>query len=337
MLLTITRTLRTWFAPTLSALLSPSLPFSLRWRLLLLLQPLNLIAYSIQSLPYLFSRPFTAEYLTLPSNRTVRILVFHPAPNPNGKPRPLHLDIHGGSFLGGLPETNAAFCARLARETGAVVVATTYRFAPVHPFPAAIDDVDAVLAHLRRHAVEKYGADPDLVTVSGDSAGGNLALAAARSVPAGVVKASVTFYAAVNLELGPGEKPGLEGGDPLRVMYPLFDAYAAAGRGGRDSRLSPYFARLEDLPGGMLFVVPKVDILVREQLELAERLRGEIEQDREGRYEGRRVEVLFVEKGFHGYLGLPSAVVGQELKDQAWDAGVKFIQDAHRQSGWYWP
>ncbi|KAK0719439.1 Alpha/Beta hydrolase protein [Lasiosphaeris hirsuta] len=316
MLLIITRTLRTWFAPTLSALLSPSLPFSLRWRLLLL-QPLNLIAYSIQSLPYLFTRPFTAEYLTLPNRITLRILVFHPARNPSGKPRPLHLDIHGGSFLGGLPETNAPFCARLARETGALVIATTYRFAPVHPFPAAIDDVDAVLAHLRRHAADKYGADPDLITVSGDSAGGNLALATTRSLPAGAVKASVTFYASINLELSPGEKPGLEGGDPLRVI--------------------PYFARLEDLPRRMLLVVPKVDILVREQLEFAERLSGEIERDREGRYEGRRVEVLFVERGFHGYLGLPATVVGQELKDQAWDAGVKFIQDAHRQSGWHWP
>lgn len=106
----------------------------------------------------------------------------------------------------------------------------------MHPFPAAIDDVDAVLAYLRVHAVEKYGADHDLVTVSGDSAGGNPALAASLSAPRGVVKASVTFYAAVNLQLKPWEKPpGLPPSagvarkpvkDPMAFLLPLFDSYA---------------------------------------------------------------------------------------------------------------
>ncbi|KAK3319108.1 lipase/esterase [Apodospora peruviana] len=344
MILTVAPTLRTWFAPAIDAIFAPGLPFSYRWRLLVL-QPLSLITYSIQALPWVFRRscPFKAEYITVAPGRTLRILVFNKTKSSKTGLRPLHLDIHGGSFLGGLPESNAHFCARLAEETGAAVFATSYRYAPVHPFPAAIDDVDVVLAYLRQHVAAKYGADPDLVTVSGDSAGGNLALATSLSVKPGVVKASVTFYASINLHLSPGEKPPpqLPKGkkDPMRFLYPLFDSYAAKAKkdDGNNQRLSPYFADLKDLPGDMLLVVPGIDLVVREQLGFVERLRGEIERDTEGRYKGRRVEALFVEKGFHGYLGLPSVIVGQELKDQAWDAGVRFIQDAHRKSGWRWP
>jgi acetyl esterase/lipase len=111
--------------------------------------------------------------------------------------------LYGGAFVGGLPEANAPFYDRLARETGAVVVSTTYRLVPAYPFPAAIDDVDAVLAYLRAYTVERYGADPDLVTVSGYSAGGNLALEMTLSALRGTVKANVTFYTAVDLRLKP--------------------------------------------------------------------------------------------------------------------------------------
>ncbi|KAK1826964.1 Alpha/Beta hydrolase protein [Podospora conica] len=347
MIVTIARTLRAWLSPAIDALFARNLPFSYRWRLLAL-QPISLLAYSIASLPWLFSRTFRAEYLPISPNRTLRVLVFDPPQSKKQNTlRPLHLDVHGGAFIGGLPEANAHFCARLARDTGAIVFSTTYRFAPVHPFPAAIDDVDAVLAYLRAHAVEKYGADPNLVTVSGDSAGGNLALAASLSAPRGVVKASVTFYAAVNLQLKPWEKPqGLPPPvgsvapkpvkDPMTFLLPLFDSYAgpAREREMRNPRMSPFLWQVEDLPRDMLLVVPTIDILVKEQLEFVVRLKGELEACMEG--EDRRVEALYVEKGFHGYLGVPSPVVPQEIKDEAWNAGVKFIRDAHRKNGWRW-
>lgn len=311
MILTLARTLRAWFSPTIDALFTRNLPFSYRWRLLAL-QPISLLTYSIASIPWIFSRTFRTEYLPISTDRTLRVLVFdNQQPKKlQSKHRPLHLDMHGGSFIGGLPEANASFCTRLASETGAIVFSTTCRLAPVHPFPAAIDDVDAVLAYLRAHAVENYGADPDLVTVSGDSAGGNLALAASLSAPRGVVKASVTFYAAVNLQLKPWEKPqGLPPSawgvaakpvkDPMAFLLPLFDSYAGPVREREmgNPRTSPFLRRVEDLPRDILLVVPALDILVKEQLEFVERLRGELGG------ESRRVETLYVEKGFHGYLG----------------------------------
>jgi acetyl esterase/lipase len=219
--------------------------------------------------------------------------------------RPLHLDVHGGGFIGGLPESDAAFCARLARETGAVVISTTYRYAPKHTFPAAIDDVDAVVAYLRQHAGERYNADPSLMTVSGFSAGGNLALATALSVPAGDIKAAVTFYAVVDQRLSPAEKPkpaGFPAKDPLAFLLPLFDSYPAPSRpeNMNNPRLSPIVADIETLPESILMVVPGVDILVHEQLTFIQRLKKEGGRDAKGAE--RRFQTLYDEKGFHGYL-----------------------------------
>lgn len=115
--------------------------------------------------------------------------------------RPLHIDVHAGGFIGGLPEDSAPLCALIAERTGAVVVSLTYRFAPRYPFPAAHDDVADALAWLVNHAEERFGADVDLVTVSGISVGGNLALGATLgakdSTGSNLIKGAVTFYSPV--------------------------------------------------------------------------------------------------------------------------------------------
>ena len=304
MILTVIRTLRSWFGPTIDAIFARNIPFDYRWRLLTF-QPLAFISNCIGVIPYIFSRSYKVEYLPIAPGRSIRALVFDKARQDRAdKLRPLHLNIHGGAFIGGLPENSAPWCARVAQETGAVVVSTEYRTAPRHTFPAAHDDVDAVLAYLRKNAVAKYGANPDLITVSGDSAGGNLALATAASAP-GAVKASVTFYAAINLQLPPWEKPkpaNFPQKDPLAVLLPLYDSYPGPVRHREinNPRMSPYLAKLEALPENMLLVIAAIDIVVHEQLTFAERLKNEIARD--PKHAGRRVETLYVEKAFHGYL-----------------------------------
>lgn len=83
-------------------------------------------------------------------------------------------------------------------------MAPHYRLAPRHTFPAAIDDVDDIVKFCIENAERLWGANPKLVTVSGFSAGANLALALCQQdichAPAETaVKASVTFYAPVCL------------------------------------------------------------------------------------------------------------------------------------------
>jgi acetyl esterase len=101
----------------------------------------------------------------------VRMRVF--TPEADG-PRPIMMYFHGGGYVkGGLDETDA-FCRRLARTTGNVVVSVDYRLAPEHPYPAALDDAYQGSLWAYENA-EALGATKDSFSVCGESAGGNLA------------------------------------------------------------------------------------------------------------------------------------------------------------------
>jgi len=98
---------------------------------------------------------------------------------PNGDaPLPVVVFFHGGGFFVGSIETHDAVCRELAARAGWIVVSVEYRLAPEHPFPAAIDDCFAVLQWCASEA-KSFGGDPTRLAVAGDSAGGNLAAAAA--------------------------------------------------------------------------------------------------------------------------------------------------------------
>jgi acetyl esterase/lipase len=315
MIRTVRHVISLLFRPAIDALWrGRHLSWSLRWRLLAY-QPLSvLINILFITAPYVFSRPFEVHYIPIAAGRELRVLVYK-KPHPSDRTgsdraslRPLHVDCHAGGFIGGYPESNAPWCDLVAQRTGAVVISLSYRLAPVDPFPAAPDDVDAAIAWLQANAASRYGADPKLMTVSGASAGGTLALAATQApachAPAETaIKGAVTFYGPVDMRPAPWEKPKLEGfeWDPLAFMQPLYDSYAAPTKAtmGDSPRMNPCLATLETLPPKMLFVVPRMDILPKEILEFVERLQKESEAKGE---ENRKIEYLWLEDLFHGFL-----------------------------------
>ena len=62
------------------------------------------------------------------------------------------------------------------------MVAVEYRLAPEHRFPTAVHDVVHTVRWVRSHAAE-LGIDPNVITLGGGSAGGNLAAAAVVADP----------------------------------------------------------------------------------------------------------------------------------------------------------
>lgn len=94
-------------------------------------------------------------------------------------PSALLVYLHGGGWVVGDLDTHEQPCRFLAREAGLRVLAVAYRRAPEDPFPAAVEDAVAAVRFAIADA-ERLGADPARVAVGGDSAGGNLAAAAAR-------------------------------------------------------------------------------------------------------------------------------------------------------------
>ncbi|PAU83174.1 alpha/beta hydrolase [Halorubrum salipaludis] len=85
---------------------------------------------------------------------------------------------HGGGWTLGTLDSIDGPCRELATRADAVVVSVDYRLAPEHPFPAAVDEAAAAVAWVARNAAA-LGGDPGRLGVSGTSAGGTLALAAA--------------------------------------------------------------------------------------------------------------------------------------------------------------
>ena len=79
---------------------------------------------------------------------------------------------HGGGYSTGSSLYARTLTAKLASCTAMEVLSFDYRLAPEHPYPAALEDAMKVWDYLMRVG---YGARDVILT--GDSAGGNLALA----------------------------------------------------------------------------------------------------------------------------------------------------------------
>ena len=89
-------------------------------------------------------------------------------------PAPALVYFHGGGWVIGDLETHDVLCRDLARLSGYTVIAVDYRLAPEAVFPAAVDDANAAVDWVFKHAAE-LNIHPDHIAVGGDSAGGNLA------------------------------------------------------------------------------------------------------------------------------------------------------------------
>jgi acetyl esterase/lipase len=91
-----------------------------------------------------------------------------------GERRPAILQIHGGGWvMGDKREQGIALLNHLAAN-GWVGFNANYRLSPSATWPEHLIDLKRALVWIREHA-DEYGVDPDLVAVTGGSAGGHLA------------------------------------------------------------------------------------------------------------------------------------------------------------------
>ncbi|KPI38001.1 uncharacterized protein AB675_3209 [Cyphellophora attinorum] len=333
------------FHPLLSALSTRPLAWKYRWRLLLL-WPTNILVNLIIKAPYFFrKKPYETIDIPTRSGRTRALLhrppPSSPAPSPGSSSlRPLHVSLHPGGFIGGLPESQARLDQLISSRTGAIVVSPTYRFAPVHPYPAAIDDIDDIIAWLHMHAADAFGADPNLITTGGTSAGGNLGLAACLG--------TYTCYAPIDLRIPPWQKKILcrekyPKRDPFSFLQQLYNCYAdlSGGRSG-EARCSPMVMEAKDLPRDVLMVLAEIDVVVDESRRFVQRVSTELEDEGESLVSDsralvkgeRRLEVMEVEGAFHGWLELPSSILEAE-RVRVFEKIVSFLGQVHRRYGYF--
>lgn len=227
--------------------------------------------------------------------RSVPVRSYRPSLAPN---LPAIVYFHGGGWVKGGPDTHDRAGRMLARESGAMVFSVDYALAPEHPFPEPLDESVAVIETLANTAI-RWGVDAKRLAVAGDSAGGNLALAAAldlRQSRPDLLKALLLFYGVYGSDLdtrsyhafGDG-RFGLSRDD----MAAYWAAYAPTEESRADPRAAPLLADLTGLPPVHL-VAAALDILLDDTLALARRLSAS----------GVPFELKRFEGVGHGFIGL---------------------------------
>jgi acetyl esterase/lipase len=111
-------------------------------------------------------------------------------------PFPVVVYYHGGGWVIASKEVYDGGARGIAKAANAVVVSVDYRLAPEHKFPAQHDDALATYRWAVQNAASIKG-DPLRIALTGESAGGNLAVAtavAARDASLPMPKAVISVY-----------------------------------------------------------------------------------------------------------------------------------------------
>jgi len=99
------------------------------------------------------------------------------------------LHLHGGWFNWGSSAAYRNLVGHIARGACAATFIPEYRLAPEHPFPAAIEDGRTILRALGERGIRR-------IALTGDSAGGNLAVSLSLSTAASASGVSIVGTAA---------------------------------------------------------------------------------------------------------------------------------------------
>ncbi len=226
--------------------------------------------------------------------------------------------LHGGGWVFFSIDTHDRLMRELAARAGRVVIGVDYARAPEARYPVALQQSVAAWRWARAHA-DALRLEPDRIALGGDSAGANLALAAAL-----LLRES-------------GERPdalllnyGVFGDDDTTESYARFDGpaynlgrdemrgfwdgYLGRPRPVDDPLAVPLKARLAGLPRCCL-VVPECDVLRDDSLQLAEHLRAA----------GVRVELQRHPGAVHSFL---EAVSFSETAERGLARSSAWLRDA---------
>ena len=219
-----------------------------------------------------------------------------------GEKYPVLLFFHGGGWVTESVENYDRVCSRMAQSTGHIVMSTApgnparpprRRYA-AHPYAAA-------KALYTGHLV--LPADPDRITIIGDSAGGNLAAAVclkARDTGEFIPKKQILIYPALNncYTEGSPYKSVQENGEGYLLTAVKMEDYLKLYESSPEDRQNPYFAPILEKD---LSHMPETLILTAE----FDPLRDEGEEYGKRLKEANNyVEIHRIPDALHGYFAL---------------------------------
>ena len=213
---------------------------------------------------------------------SVRIRVYDPGmPAGTAAPRPALIYMHGGGWMIFSLDTHDRVMREYAARSGLIVIGVDYALAPEARFPTALEQVTAVTRWLLAGQGAALGVDPARIVLGGDSAGGNLAMAAclglrdegSRQHPA--VAGLLLNYAGFEPDCS-DEAARLYGGEGFMLtraeVRNFWAHYLRTAADERDPRASLARADLKGLPPVRL-TIAQCDVLAEQNLQMARRLK----------------------------------------------------------------
>ena len=255
----------------------------------------------------------------------------HMAPSPHGKvrirlydptplsPKPALIYIHGGGWVMFSLDTHDRIMREYAVRAGVCVIGIDYSLSPEARFPVALEEIIAVVRHIRDHAAE-LGIDPGQLAIGGDSAGANLSLATAISLrdqgEGDVLKTLVLNYGAFGTDLAAEDKARFGGEGYMLTteeMGQFWAAYLGRPEDAGNPLAAPLQADLHDLPPVFL-CVPQCDVLSGQSRVLHERLKAA----------GNLAQAVIYAGASHSFL---EAVSISPLANRAFDDGATWLRE----------
>ena len=189
---------------------------------------------------------------------------------------PLIVYAHGGGFMQGSLASWDAMLRELVRQSGVAALSVDYKLSPEHRFPKAFEEMVAVTRLAAREGSD-LGIDPDRLAVGGDSAGGNLALAAALALRDEGVRAlrfMLLIYGvySTDSESASWQRFGQGAGLSQSQMRWIWETYLEKPEQQQDWRAAPILGNLKGLPPAHL-IVGSLDPLLDDSHRLAAALK----------------------------------------------------------------
>jgi len=178
-------------------------------------------------------------------------------PDPAERPA-LLVYAHGGGFMQGSLDSWDHFLRDLVRQSGVAALSVDYKLSPEAKFPVAFEEMVAITRLIAREGAG-LGIDPARLAVGGDSAGANLALAAAvamRDAGETALRFQLLIYGCFSTDCDSpswrhfGQGAGLS----QSQMRWIWDTYLARPEQREDWRAAPMLADLAGVAPAHLIV-----------------------------------------------------------------------------------
>ena len=197
-------------------------------------------------------------------------------PKSGAGPFPLIVYYHGGGWVIATVDTYDGGARGLAEQTGAVVVSVEYRKGPEHKFPTAHNDAFAAYQWALQNAAS-LKADPKMVAVAGESAGGNMACNVsimARDKGIQMPLRQVLVYPVANSDMNDESYQKYGTAKPLNtpLIKWMVKNYLGDSTVAKDPRISLVNANLKGLPPTTI-IGAEIDILQTEGKLLSDKLK----------------------------------------------------------------